>query len=63
MPNVEGTPRRTVRVADEDWADLALRAPLGDRAAVIKALVAWYLRRPGARLPERPPVTPEPPQG
>jgi hypothetical protein len=64
MPNVEGTPRRTVRVSDADWADLAARAPLGDRTAVIRDLVAWYLRRPGATLPPRPPaVTPPPPRG
>jgi metal-responsive CopG/Arc/MetJ family transcriptional regulator len=26
-----------------------------NRSEVIRVLVAWYLREPGARLPERPP--------
>jgi len=25
-----------------------------DRSAVIRALVAWYVREPGAKLPRRP---------
>lgn len=54
MPNSPRTQHRSVRIADEEWNDLAARAPGGDRAAVIKDLIAWYLRRPGARLPSRP---------
>jgi metal-responsive CopG/Arc/MetJ family transcriptional regulator len=26
-----------------------------NRSEVVRTLVAWYLREPGARLPERPP--------
>jgi hypothetical protein len=50
------TPHRSVRVSDQDWADLAqVAASAGtDRAKVINQLVCWYLRRPGAELPDRP---------
>jgi hypothetical protein len=60
MPNKPRTQHRSVRISDDDWADLAARAPGGDRAAAIKDLLAWYLRRPGAKLPDRPPVGPTP---
>ncbi|MEV7871476.1 hypothetical protein AB0P17_36495 [Streptomyces sp. NPDC088124] len=30
----------------------------GARALVLRQLMAWYMRRPGARLPERPPAGP-----
>jgi hypothetical protein len=48
------TTNRVVRIPDEDWADLGERA--GNRAQVMRELIAWYLRRPGAELPERPPA-------
>lgn len=54
MPNAPRTQHRSVRISDDDWADLKTNAPGGDRAAVIKDLVSWYLRRPGAKLPARP---------
>ncbi len=56
MPNKPGTQHRSVRVSDEDWADLetATAAEGTDRAKIINQLVRWYLRRPGARLPDRP---------
>jgi hypothetical protein len=50
------TTNRVVRIPDGDWDDLGVRAGLRNRAAVLRALVAWYLRRPGAELPERPPA-------
>lgn len=50
------TTNRVVRVDDDDWGDLGERAGVRHRAAVIRALIRWYLRRPGAELPERPPV-------
>jgi hypothetical protein len=56
MPNAPRTQHRSVRIDDADWADLKERAPDGDRSAVIKELLAWYLRRPGAKLPTRPDV-------
>ncbi|MCY0923237.1 MULTISPECIES: hypothetical protein [Streptomyces] len=55
MANQPKTQHRSVRIDDADWADLLTRG--GDRSAVIKQLVGWYLRRPGAELPERPPAS------
>ena len=58
MPNAPKSKHRSVRFSDEDWADLELAtaAQSSDRGTVIKELVAWYLRRPGAKLPKRPEV-------
>jgi hypothetical protein len=56
VPNKPRTQHRSVRISDEDWADLdeAAASEGTDRAGVIKELIRWYLRRPGARLPPRP---------
>jgi hypothetical protein len=54
------TTNRVVRIGDDDWEDLGTRAGTRNRAQVIRDLVAWYLRRPGAKLPERPPARTEP---
>jgi hypothetical protein len=56
MPNVPKSKHRSVRFSDEDWADLemATAAQGSDRGTVLKELAAWYLRRPGAKLPKRP---------
>ncbi|MEV6791283.1 hypothetical protein AB0M87_04620 [Streptomyces sp. NPDC051320] len=53
MPNV--TPPRQIRIGDE-WYDFdAAAKSLGtERATVIRELIAWYLREPGASLPARP---------
>lgn len=49
------TANRVVRLGDE-WDDLAKAAGARKRAEVIRALVRWYLRYPGAKLPTRPPL-------
>jgi hypothetical protein len=56
MPNQPRTQHRSVRVSDEDWADLATVTAdaESDRGTVIKQFIRWYLHRPGAKLPERP---------
>lgn len=56
VPNKPGTQHRSVRVSDEDWADmLPATAELAtDRGTVIKQFIRWYLRRPGAKMPTRP---------
>jgi hypothetical protein len=55
-PRTGETPARHVRVADDDWDDLeaAARALGSDRGKIINQFIRWYLRRPGAKLPERP---------
>ena len=56
MPNAPKTPNRSVRIPDERWNAVDERArEMGtDRPAVINALLAWFLREPGAKLPKRP---------
>lgn len=63
MPDQPKTQHRSVRITDDDWDDLADRAGVVglDRAKVINQLVGWYLRRPGAKLPTRPPAPQESP--
>lgn len=58
VPNVPKTQHRSIRIDDADWADAdeASKRMGTDRAKVINQLLRWYLRRPGAKLPERPPV-------
>lgn len=57
LGTVAKTQHRSVRVSDEDWADLetVTHTVASDRGTVIKQFIRWYLRRPGAKLPERPP--------
>jgi hypothetical protein len=56
VPNKPGTQHRSVRISDEDWADLdtATTSAGADRGTIIKQFIRWYLRRPGAKLPARP---------
>jgi hypothetical protein len=55
MPNVPKTPARQIRIGDT-WYDFdaAAKAMGTERAAVIRDLINWYIREPGAKLPERP---------
>lgn len=56
VPNQPKTQHRSVRIDDDDWADLDATAKRtgSDRAKIINQFIRWYLRRPGAELPERP---------
>ena len=58
VPNQPKTQHRSVRIEDDDWTDAEqATARMGtDRAKVINQFLRWYLRRPGAKLPERPPL-------
>jgi hypothetical protein len=60
VPNQPGTQHRSVRISDGDWddAEQATASMNTDRAKVINQFLRWYLRRPGVKLPERPPVKP-----
>jgi hypothetical protein len=51
------TTNRVVRLGDE-WNELGEVAGMRKRAEIIRQFVRWYLRYPGARLPERPPRQP-----
>jgi hypothetical protein len=59
VPNQPRSPHRSVRFSDEDWADLdsAAKALGTDRGTLLKEFTHWFLRRKGARLPERPAVS------
>lgn len=52
-PKTGETPVRTTRVPSPDWEDFHTLAGRGLAGAVWQ-FVRWYLRKPGARLPERP---------
>ncbi|GCD40827.1 hypothetical protein GKJPGBOP_00480 [Streptomyces paromomycinus] len=62
---------RQIRVPDDEWIpfEAATKAahPTGrsPRARVVREFIRWYMRRPGAKLPARPPAGPwsEPPSG
>lgn len=52
-PRTGQTPVQYLRVPDADWKELRILA--GRKApSVIREFIRWYLRRPGAKLPERP---------
>jgi hypothetical protein len=59
VPNQPRTQHRSVRIEDDDWsdADAAAKGAGTDRAKIINQFIRWYLRRPGAELPERPPTS------
>ncbi len=56
MPNAPKTQHRSVRFDEDTWSDLlaAAKTRNSDRAKILNELAAWYLRRPGAKLPVRP---------
>lgn len=52
-PATGQTQIQRIRVPNEDWSDLH-RLAGRDSHHVVRELIRWYLRRPGARLPSRP---------
>jgi hypothetical protein len=56
MPNQPKTPMRTLRVDDLLWDAFgaAAAAAGADRSYVLRELMAWYAREPGAKMPKRP---------
>jgi hypothetical protein len=58
MPNAPRNKHRMVRFSRDDWHGLGwLAAKLGkDRSTVLRELARWWMRVPGAKLPERPAV-------
>ena len=47
--------RVLVSVGKARWERFGDAAGTTRRAEVIRALIDWYLREPGAKLPDRPP--------
>ena len=56
MPTA-GTPKQTIRVDPDLWRRFG--AVVGDRAASLRAYMAWMVRQPGAKMPKRPDRTTE----
>ena len=55
MPG-KGTPMRAFRLAEALWIRFgeAARTAGTDRGTVLRQMIKWYLREPGAQLPKRP---------
>lgn len=51
------TPHRPIRVPKDRWDAFGLLVGVRSRAKVVNEFIAWYVREPGARLPQRPPVS------
>jgi hypothetical protein len=49
------TTRRQIGIDQPQWDRFERLAGDRGRSEVIRKLVDWYLREPGAKLPERPP--------
>jgi hypothetical protein len=50
--------RALFSVPDDDWDAFDKAVKPGNRSAVLRDFIAWYLRRPNAKLPRRPPADP-----
>jgi hypothetical protein len=59
-PNAPKTPVRPIRVEASLWDEFGKAATASDtdRSAALRAFMAWYARRPGAKLPTRPAAVP-----
>jgi hypothetical protein len=56
MPEPDSyTTHRPIRVEDSLWDELGEAVGLRKRSALVRDLIRWWLRIPGAKLPERPP--------
>lgn len=55
MPDKPKTQHRSIRIPDDRWAatERAAQAIGMDRAKLVNALLAVYLREPGAKAPKR----------
>ena len=58
MPDQPKTQHRSIRIPDDRWdlADRTARSIGMDRAKLVNALLAWFNREHGAKLPQRPPA-------
>lgn len=61
VPNPENfTPIRSIRIAAAIWDEAREKAKAQGKSMseLIRDFLNWWLRRPNAKLPTRPPVTP-----
>lgn len=56
MPNVEKTPRQTIRIEPDLWDEFGRTYGERHRSEMVRAYIAWSVRRRGATLPKRPPA-------
>lgn len=54
MPNVERTPRQTLRIDRDLWEEFGAATGHRARGEVVRAFIEWYVSRPNARRPVRP---------
>lgn len=52
------TPKRGIRVPDDEWSEITAKAKAegSDATSLTRAFYAWWLCKPGAKLPRRPTV-------
>lgn len=50
------TTARPVRIPEDDWVEFGQLVGERERSRILREFIAWYLRRPKAALPERPPA-------
>ena len=57
VPNQPKNKHRMVRFSNEDWDEFGeLAQEMGkDRSVILRQFAQWWMRRPGVKLPERPP--------
>ncbi len=51
-------PRALFSVEGDKWKRFGTVAGTTKRSEILRAFIDWYLREPGAKLPERPPRQP-----
>lgn len=58
MPDQPKTQLRSMRIDDADWEDFgtAAEGQGTNRRDAVAEFIRWYVGRPGAELPQRPPV-------
>jgi hypothetical protein len=58
VPDQPKTQHRSVRIPDDTWRAAIVRAKESGTSTgeLIRAFLDWWLRKPGAKLPKRPPA-------
>jgi hypothetical protein len=61
MAPTRGTPTRPIRIESGLWERFgeATTAQGVDRSAVLREFIRWYVREPGAKMPQRPGPRPQ----